>query len=337
MTTSRSTDAEALSIAHDWPIREPNVVGLLPASNRNENFLLEDSAQQRFVLRRYRRNQDEGRVNFQLRFQKHLLANGFPTASILETQNGRLYSLLSGVPWALFSWVEGTEYDFGRADEVSEAGRRLAQFHTVGQSFREPEVTTPWEKPLRSWWLDQTREATAIAEMFDGRGVDSEIAYVDTCRRWVVETWPLTRLDALPQGWVHADYHGRNMLFDDESNMVGLFDFDVLFRGWLAYDLARGVHAFGRERRGSNTIRPQVAGIFLDSYEKVRHIVEEEVRAIPAFLLLLSEAMSADYLSYRQRDGDDPLSRFLEGVAGLREVVEEMRRLAAEFGWEAPE
>jgi aminoglycoside phosphotransferase (APT) family kinase protein len=58
------------------------------------------------------------------------------------------------------------------------------------------------------------------------------------------------RVDALPVGWVHDDYHGRNMVFVQDE-MRGLFDFDAVERGPLVIDVAYGTYSFGREARGS--------------------------------------------------------------------------------------
>ena len=323
-----------------YSLQEPKVVHLIEASNRNENFLIEDAFGQHYVLRRYRRNQDERRVRFQLQFQRHLSLNRYPTAHIVETTAQRLFVHDSPTPWALFSFVKGSEYDFSNLEQVAKAGRMLAKFHQVAASFSEAEVITEWDQPFRSYWTGNYKEIATITEMFAGRGVEEEVQFIFSCWRWILHRWLLGRLDRLAQGWVHADYHGRNMLFKDDT-LVGLFDFDVLFRGPLAYDLARSLWAFGRERRGSTHIREDAAKLCIQSYSEVRPIQSDEVAAIPMMYLLMyllmNDHMSARYLQYRERDGDDIVARLKASVSATRLLVEETQRLAKTFGWETPD
>ena len=123
------------SILGMYPIRQASAVGLMEASNRNENYLVADEGGRQYVLRRYRRNRELARVAFQLRFQKHLLANGFPTAPIVLTKEGTDFVVHDDIPWALFGFIEGSEYDFERMGQVAQAARRLAEFHAIADSF----------------------------------------------------------------------------------------------------------------------------------------------------------------------------------------------------------
>src|SRR5574341_2420827 len=89
-----------------------NTVAIEPmeASKRNDNFIVQDT-DRKYVLRRYRRNNDEARVRFQLRFQQHLLNSGFPTSRIIATPSGDPMVCEESGLWSLFSYVEGTEFD----------------------------------------------------------------------------------------------------------------------------------------------------------------------------------------------------------------------------------
>jgi len=116
------------------------VVSPIEASTRNDSFLVADAGDRRYVLRRHRRNAEGPRVRFQLRFQQHLLSHSFPTSEILGSKLGDpLVAHESGL-WVLFAFVEGSEYDFSRMGQVREAARRLAEFHSVADSFEEDEV-----------------------------------------------------------------------------------------------------------------------------------------------------------------------------------------------------
>src|SRR5439155_15418547 len=92
-----------------------NDVAIVPmeASKRNDNFVVQGTGG-KWVLRRYRRNNDEARVRFQLRFQQHLSDSGFPTSEISPSKTGdQLVCDESGL-WSLFTFIQGNEFDFSR-------------------------------------------------------------------------------------------------------------------------------------------------------------------------------------------------------------------------------
>lgn len=317
---------EALStILRQYPLREPRVLGPMEASKRNDNFLVEDAAGKRYVLRRYRRNPDERRILFQLRFQQELYRRGFPTSQVIETTVGSALMTSEAGPWVLFTYIDGGEFDFSRLDQVAEAGRRLAEFHAVTDSIELEEVEIDINPHLQRWWTQGEEELAALEEMFRAQGVEEELIFLRGWQAELVREWPLARLDALPTGWVHSDYHGRNMVFVGDG-LRGLFDFDPVHRGFLAEDIGHALFMFSRELRGSTHMRPEAARRFIDEYHGVRPLAEEERAALPAFALL-AWAPSAPYHALLRRDGEDTLAFFRHYVQLMRDIGAEMARL----------
>jgi Ser/Thr protein kinase RdoA (MazF antagonist) len=285
---------------------DPRIIGPLPASSRNDNFLVEDALGERYVLRRYRRNPHQERVEFQLRFQQHLLRRGFPTSRLLETRDREPMLALAHDFWVLFAYVEGAAYDYRSEGQVREAARWLARFHSACEGFRSREVRTDTIPDVRCWWLDGNGELRRLEEMFAGLGVEAELAFL---RRWQSQllcAWPRARLDALPTAWVHGDYHGRNMVFAGDR-LAGLFDFDVVHRGFRIEDVASALFTFGREDHTSNRIRPGTARVFLDEYGRDVRLTKTERRALPMMAILVQARTAARY-ALRQRSGEDPVS-----------------------------
>jgi homoserine kinase type II len=279
-------DAVLAPVLAAHALRGARACGLLEASNRNDNLLIIDAMGARYVLRRFRRNSDARRVEFQARFQQHLMCSGFPTPELVETRSGMLYVFTEdGFPWVLFTHVKGTEYDFGRIGQVAEAARRLAQFHAVAETFPGARVVVEHAPPLREWWVRYDENLRALAELLAGSAAEKELTYVRDWWQRVLAEWPLARVDALPERWVHDDYHGRNMVFVHDE-MRGLFDFDAVERGPLVIDVAYGTYSFGREARGSTRIREAVARVFLDTYTRERPLTREEWAAFPMIVAL---------------------------------------------------
>jgi Ser/Thr protein kinase RdoA (MazF antagonist) len=278
------------------------------------------------VLRRFRRNPDARSVEFQARFQQHLRRRHFPTAEVMETRAGTCCVLADdGFPWVLFTHVEGREYDFGRLGQVAEAARRLAQFHAVAETFPGAQVAVEHALPLRAWWVRCDENLQALAELFAGGAVEEELTYIQDWWRRVLAEWPLARVDALPVGWVHHDYHGRNMVFVQDE-MRGLFDFDAVERGPLVIDVAYGTYSFGREARGSTRIREAVARVFLDTYTRERPLTGEEWAALP-MIVALSWLLQPRFYAHLQQDGVDLIPRFRQDVHMMRAVAGEIQRV----------
>ena len=292
----------------------------------NDSFLVEDATGNRYLLRRYRRNPERARVLFQLRFQQELHRRGFPTSEVIESASGSLFVTNEAGSWVLFTYVEGNEYEFARTGQVAEAGRRLGEFHTVSASIQLKEVDLEANPHFRRWWTHGDEELAALSEVFRGDGVEAEIAFLRGWRTELLREWSLARLDALPTGWVHSDYHGRNMVFVGDE-LCGLFDFDPLHRGYWIEDVAHALFLFSREFRGSTHMRPETARLFVDEYHRARPLEGEERAALPMMAALVW-VPSAPYHELLRRDGLDTLAFFRHYVSLMRDLQVEMERLA---------
>ena len=337
------------AVLRSYPLQAPVVRGRNEVGIINDNWLVADGASgEQYVLRAYRRVRDGGRIAFQLAFQEHLLAGGFPTATIVRTRAGEAFASVDGLHWALFGFVEGQEFDFANLTQTREAGRRLAQFEAVASSYSAPVVTPPveeidsgkWLAPVSShvWRTSMLAEEhdERLQELFAGQGFEQELSFVSHWRRRGEEAWPQERLDALPQAWLHCDYHGRNMVFQGDE-LVGLFDFDFVTRGPRIFDVGRGLFNFGRERRASATLRGEFCRAFLDGYESVQELSEEERQALP-FMAVLNWVPDASFYAARQLEPGDPGigGRFQLDVGMMRAMQAEMRRLSLQFAWKQP-
>lgn len=326
MMVNAVSEGVAAQILAAYPLVGPAVVGSL-ASTRNENWLVTDGAGRRFVLRRNRQHAAVERVEFQLRFQEHLLRGGFPTAELIQPRAGGLVALDDdGVPWSLFAYVEGEHYDFANMAQVAEAARRLAQFHAVAETFPGDDVVLDYGPPVREWWSRCHENLQALEEMYAGSGVQDELSYLRTRWQAIRAEWPLLRLDGLPVGWVYSDYHGLNMAFRGDE-LRGLFDFDDVNRGPLIYDVARGLHMFGREHRGAQRIRPEVASLFVDEYARGRALSVEEREALPMMVALPYPPQASYHRYCKERFGEDIVARLRREVGAMRWLSEEMARI----------
>jgi len=308
-----------------YPPAGRRVIAPMEYGGRNDSFLVENSSGVRYVLRRYRRNPDERRIRFQLAFQRELLSRGYPTAEIVESAAGPLVRADSGL-WVLFTYVDGVEYDYDRMAQVAEGGRRLAQFHLLTADIDLEDVPLDVNPDARGWLTHGEERLAALDALCAGLGVDEQLAFLRSWLGELIAAVPLATFDALPGGWVHADFHGRNMVFAGDV-LAGLFDFDPLYRGRWLEDVAMALFRFAREARQSYNIRPDAARLFLSEYERARPLTADERGALPYFGPL-GWVERAAYYELVRRDGEDWLALFRLHVATMRAVGVQLRKLA---------
>ena len=301
---------------------------MLESSKRNDNFIIEDMSGHRYVLRRYRRNNQEARVRFQLYFQQHLKDSGFPTPDVIRTISNDVLVIEEDSPWGLFTFIEGKEYDFKRLKQAVEAARRLAQFHTMTQTFKHEEVVLNISR-MPDWWADSEREIYMLYEFFTGKGVEKELACIREYVAELIHECPSDRAAALQLSWVHGDYHGRNMVFV-EDEMRGLFDFDVVHYGYRIEDIYRAIFMFGRHNWESSIIRPDIAQAFLEEYGRNTKLQQEELEALP-IIATLDCVPFASYFVMLQRDGENPVSYLRNFVNTMCTIRSEMKQLKPIF------
>ena len=343
MTARRAP--ELAGVLARYSLGDARIIEKLESGIVNDNWLVEGRGA-KFILRAYRRVREPERVLFQLRFQEHLRERGYPTAEVIRTADGELFRTLTGVPWALFALVEGEEYDYSRPQQAFEAGRRLAQFHEVAASYDgalapvppgEVDFTPLIAPPSSHIWRDSVlsdAHEERLRHLFPGPEQADDLAAFADWRCRAAAAWPGIRIAALPCAWLHCDYHGRNMLFHGDE-MTGLFDFDFVTEGPRTFDVARGIFNFGRERRGSRTIRPDFCRTFLDGYGAHSPLTPEEDRSL-GFMAVLNWCPDAPFYETRlPEEGIERIAQRLRFDAVMvRAMDAEVQRLAPEFGWE---
>jgi Ser/Thr protein kinase RdoA (MazF antagonist) len=306
-------------------IEEAVSIEPMEASKRNDNFIVRGT-DGKYVFRRYRRNNDEARVRFQLRLQQHLLDSGFPTSEIVPSQTGESLVCEDSGLWSVFTYVEGSEFDFSRTTQVASAAQRLAQFHHVAATFHEPEVVFDANREWCDWWDDGDAAIAELASMFAGRGVDGDLAFLRDWYSEAIHDWPAARVERLPRGWIHGDWHGRNMVFGGDDWIHGVFDFDPMRRGVTVEDVARAIFMFGRESRLSRHIRLDVARVFLEDYDHIHELSAEELNALP-FVMVAHLAPTVGYWRMLERDDEDAAAHLHHTVGLMQDLMPEAERL----------
>jgi Ser/Thr protein kinase RdoA (MazF antagonist) len=349
-----ATTAMAMEVLANYDVEAPEVLGRTEAGIINENLVVRDALGRKYFLQGYRRMQEPEALGFRLAFQQYMHDSGFPTSAILVAKSGESAVLEEGMPWVLFSFVEGDEYDFSRMDQAAEAGRMLAFYHRLASSFpgdrprafRAPGVGRQdralHDASFEAYFGRGLEQASLVRQVYEGR---TEQAYIEFVAEWwlsFAHDWPLDRVAALPATYVHWDYHGRNVAFAGPK-LVGLFDFEFVSLGPRVVDVARGLFNFGRAGRGlfgpqaiaARALRGEFCRSFLEAYDADSPLTPEEKAAVPAFVTF-NFIPDLFFHQTREAAGEDVLARFNREAPLAEAAQSEMRRLAPELGWEAP-
>jgi Ser/Thr protein kinase RdoA (MazF antagonist) len=303
----------ALTALARWPLSRVRLVGSLPGSARNMNILVEDAGGSRYVLRCCRRNPSQERIRFQLDFQDHLRCRGIPTAEVVVTATGdRCVATDAASLWVLFRFVEGNAYRYDSRVQLENAARCLGDIHGAAADFTATPVRDDTIPDLRRWWTHGEEELAGLRAMFSDSNVGPELDFLGHWRNALTRDLPLALTDGLPDAWLHADFHGQNIVFAGDQ-VRGVFDFDVVHRGWRLEDIAYAMFCFSREDRASSVIRADASRAFLEPFG----LTALERKALPHFVVATQARTSARY-RVREREGADPAQVLRAHVARMR-------------------
>lgn len=303
---------ELPSLVEQYQLPGLRLVRLLPPTGRNVNAIMADAKGAEYVFRCYLRNVDVARIEFQLDFQTHLRGKGIPTANIVATKTGERLAKAGARTWVLFGRVAGTAYDYASVAQLRNAARCLADLHEAAEDFAALPVTDDTIPSLRRWWTHGASDLAELHAMFAGRDVADELAFLDGWWTSLTREFPTTVVDQLPPAWVHADFHGENLAFVDDW-VSGVFDFDVVHRGYRLEDVAHATFCFARETATSDRILPERAAAFREHFG----LTDLECEALPAFIVA-TQARNAARYRVREREGADPAAVLRRHVARMR-------------------
>ncbi|MDF2484026.1 MAG: aminoglycoside phosphotransferase [Herbinix sp.] len=196
----------------------------------------------------------------------------FPTAHIIATAAGEACFTLDfqgedriGV---LYEYIQGSEPN--KNTDIITIGRQTGKLHKLMEEY--PLALSCHEK---SFYID--RYIQCLKEMNYPK-VSEFQAYGDLL-------W--SRLEKLPRGFCHGDYHTGNMLLN-ERNEYAIFDFDAAARAFSMYDIA----VFCDMTNYFNLSECEYAEThymleeFIKGYKEYNSISDQELQAIDCFIAI---------------------------------------------------
>ena len=213
----------------------------------------------------------------------HLARHGFPAPAPLLTKAGSTIATIKGEHYAVYPFVHGRAMVRGNARQVAEAGTALGSYHLIMADY--PRRMSRSEEPFPSRFQDRLDLFTENVQALDGQPSALRIeASLDYFKDSLLDIeLSLLRLsyEDLPQLTIHGDYRRQNILFEGDR-LAAVIDFHRSRFEARSLDLAIALADI--LPRTTNGHALGLARSFINSYERVQSLSNDEQEAIPVLV-----------------------------------------------------
>lgn len=245
----------------------------IAAGIENSNFFIDTESNGtacRYVLTIFERL-DETELPYFMELMHHLAGNGLPCPDVMRRHDGSLLFEIAGKHGCIVSCLSGRTLDELNLAQLYSSGRALAQLHMAGADFHEHR-----DNPTGIAWLEEHIGAVSdgTCERYGdeaGTLLASELEFQQSC------SW-----ESLPGGVVHGDLFVDNILFEG-NDVSGIIDFYYAHDAPYTMDIAISLNAQAVLLSENDSER---IASFLDGYQSLRLLEEEEFEALPLLLRL---------------------------------------------------
>lgn len=229
------------------------------------------AGEDKYVLKLFRKNHTRQAIQ-SVEIMRYLYEAGYPVAQIISTLRGMPYFLFDfqnesriGV---LYEFIDGTEPD--KESDMEAIGWQTGQLHKCMNAYK-----TKLIEHSKEYFIDRYMN------------ILTEMKYPEADRFQELGDMLWQRVEGLPKGFCHGDYHPGNMIKNTGGQSV-LFDFDAAANAFPVYDIAvfcdtTDYFAF-REQKFHETA--QMLKRFLKGYSKHMPISSREKASVYDFIAI---------------------------------------------------
>ncbi|WP_340007520.1 phosphotransferase [Paenibacillus sp. FSL K6-0276] len=213
----------------------------------------------------------------------HLKSSGIETVFPVIKRDGNFvskFNTVNGIRYGVMYTSVGI-YEFNQIEETTELNESLGSYIAS--------IHNAWDKcdnGINRWNLDADsfidRSMNAIRQF--SIIYDFDIDFLEEVSKNVKRKLEGLTLEKPQYGVCHGDLYGGNIRIDANNN-PNLFDFDFCGNGWRAYDISMYAFPFGMGCDETKLKkREQRKNQFLNGYNKVRAMSENEINSISLFI-----------------------------------------------------
>lgn len=256
----------------------------------------------------------EDAVAFDHGLRRHLIRCGVPTAAPLTTREGGAFTCIEEKTYEVYPFIAGRVLERASLVSLADAAGTLAMFHEAAATYplaKKAPSRTQYGRLGVNESSDRMEDPRLLALIYARLAAEPEAQRfgeaLEFCGGWLerlrTEFGPAA-YDALPKALTHGDYTLANLLFDDEGQVVGVFDFDWARWAPRVRDVADGMYFIGAQRRSpleaadiwsmteTADFDVERCVTWLSAYQEISPLSAAEVDAIPL-------AFAARWLSVR--------------------------------------
>ena len=175
---------------------------------------------------------------------------------------------------AIFECLSGGHIDDINTLHCELIGQELANIHLASQSY--PQIH---ENSRGFYWLQKQINGQHL-----NVNADDQSVLLDSLKRLQASWGEWNQNSNLQKGFIHADLFPDNCLFANDTQLSGVIDFYAGGHDFLVYDLAITIMAWCQNSQFE--IDATLAEALLKGYESVRPLHEDELMALPEFIVL---------------------------------------------------
>jgi len=264
------THADISTILADYDIGSLLSFEGIAAGIENSNFFIDTSHGKRYVLTVFERLEADELPYF-MRLMKHLANNELACPDVMIRKNNALLFDVCGKQGCIVSCLSGITLDELNLAQLYASGLAMAQLHLAGSDFdmrRENPSGSDWLAEHIDTVLEKTRQRYGVEA---SELLTSELNFQRSC------AW-----DSLPCGVIHGDLFVDNILFEGDD-VSGIIDFYYAHDAPFAMDIAISLNAQAVLLTAADDNRIKA---FMDGYQSVRPLQEDELEALPLLLRL---------------------------------------------------
>ncbi len=236
----------------------------ITAGIENTNYLI-NAGGNKYILTIFEKRVNNEELPFFISLTDHLRRNNISCPSTLRDKSGSQLQDIKGKKAILISFLEGQGVEKIEDFHFAPLGSKVANMHIAVGDFREYRKN---DMSLSKW----VKIFEHIGEQADDIEKGLAKLIVDEIY-FLADNWPFD----LPSGVIHSDIFPDNVFFRDKE-ITGIIDFYFACNDFFAYDIAIIFNAWGIE---TDKKRQQ---LFLNAYEKIRPLSEDERKAMPILL-----------------------------------------------------
>ncbi|MDO3625030.1 phosphotransferase [Mucilaginibacter sp. BT774] len=240
----------------------------------NHSYLLTSGAD-KYVFRVYSLNwRSEKEIEEEIGLLNLLKENGIPVSYPIADANGSYiqeFAAPEGKRYGvMFSFARGEKLLNFPTDVHYKIGGIMAEIHRLTLGLHLDRVTYSPDVILVDSFEHLKRFTSADT---------NEMAFMTSAQKYLLSELEQADVSQIRKGAVHLDIWFDNLSID-ENGEVTLFDFDFCGNGWLCYDIAYYILQINSTEKDGDECRLKTEA-FLDGYESITKITDEEKRLLP--------------------------------------------------------